>query len=421
MGSLFAGIGGFDLGFERAGFKTVWQVEIDPYAQKVLAKNFPEAERFGDIRECGSHNLKPVDVICGGFPCQDISNAGLRAGIEGERSGLWKEYARIIGELRPRYIVVENVAALLGRGMGVVLGDLAEIGYDAEWEVVSAADVGAPHLRERIWIVAYPRSEGRRKIAGSAHGDEGQNEGWAEIQVYKSSGDGEGCGARNVSYAYGEGLSLTGNTGGIGEAPSGIEPRAATDGDGWWAVEPNVGRGFDGVSVWLDRCVGRGLSNEESRRRVEVLRSVWSGVLSESLWRAAGGLDRIQQAQVLFSFVREYEEGSHEARLLVEGQKAPEGFLRGLRIQAQAGSASRRSGQGEQLAGEHPDAMQLLPRLLAHDSEKAWTFDSWEDAVPRVANGIPARVDRLRGLGNAVVPQIPEMIAKRIKMALEAA
>ncbi len=136
--------GGFDLGFERAGFETVWQVEIDDFCRKVLAKNFPKAERYGDIRECGSHNLKQVDVICGGFPCQDISNAGLRAGIDGERSGLWSEMHRIIRELRPRYVLVENVAALLGRGMGRVLGDLAAIAYDAEWEIVSAADVGAP-------------------------------------------------------------------------------------------------------------------------------------------------------------------------------------------------------------------------------------------------------------------------------------
>jgi DNA (cytosine-5)-methyltransferase 1 len=159
MGSLFAGIGGFDLGFERAGFKTLWQVEIDPYAQKVLAKNFPEAERFGDIRECGSHNLKPVDVICGGFPCQDISNAGKRAGIEGERSGLWSEMHRIIRELRPRYVLVENVAALLGRGMGRVLGDLAEIGYDAEWDCIRAGSIGFEHLRERLFLVAHPNNQ----------------------------------------------------------------------------------------------------------------------------------------------------------------------------------------------------------------------------------------------------------------------
>lgn len=190
MGSLFAGIGGFDLGFERAGFKTSWQVEIDPYCQKVLAKNFPEAERFGDIRECGSHNLKPVDVICGGFPCQDISNAGLRAGIEGERSGLWKEYARIIRELRPKYVVVENVAALLGRGMGVVLGDLAEIGYDAEWQIISAADMGALHLRERVWIVSYPNENGFDKsetFAHPAHNQERNDPTYREVGRTESS------------------------------------------------------------------------------------------------------------------------------------------------------------------------------------------------------------------------------------------
>jgi site-specific DNA-cytosine methylase len=155
-GSLFTGIGGFDLGFERAGIKTVWQVEIDGYCRKVLARHFPDAERFGDIRECGARNLGRVDVLSGGFPCQDISNAGKRAGIDGERSGLWSEYARIIRELRPRYVVVENVAALLGRGMERVLGDLAACGYDAEWQSIRASDVGAPHRRERIWIVAYP-------------------------------------------------------------------------------------------------------------------------------------------------------------------------------------------------------------------------------------------------------------------------
>jgi DNA (cytosine-5)-methyltransferase 1 len=163
LGSLFSGIGGFELGFERAGFKTAWQVEIDPYCREVLEKNFPHAERFGDIRECGRNNLKPVDVVLGGFPCQDVSNAGKRAGIYGEQSGLWGEMLRIVGELRPRYVVVENVAALLGRGMSRVLGDLSEIGYDAEWEVISAADVGAPHLRERVWIAAYNSSVGLGK------------------------------------------------------------------------------------------------------------------------------------------------------------------------------------------------------------------------------------------------------------------
>jgi len=158
-GSLFAGIGGFDLGFERAGIRTVWQVEIDAYCRKVLARHFPTAERFEDIRKCGKHNLAAVDVLSGGFPCQDISAVGPRIGIEGQRSGLWREYARIIRELQPRFAVVENVAALLGRGIGRVIGDLAEIGYDAEWQTVPACHFGLPHLRERVWILAYPHKQ----------------------------------------------------------------------------------------------------------------------------------------------------------------------------------------------------------------------------------------------------------------------
>lgn len=159
LGSLFAGIGGIDLGFERAGFTTSWQVEIDPFCRKVLAKNFPKADRSVIDVKCGNAGtLSRVDVLAGGFPCQDISIAGRGEGIGGARSGLWKEQHRIIGDLRPKYVLVENVGALLGRGMGVVLGDLSEIGYDAEWEIISGRDVGTLHLRNRVWIVAYPNA-----------------------------------------------------------------------------------------------------------------------------------------------------------------------------------------------------------------------------------------------------------------------
>jgi DNA (cytosine-5)-methyltransferase 1 len=156
FGSLFSGIGGMDLGLERAGMECAWQVEIGDYATRVLTKHWPNVPKYRDVREVGKHNLEPVDLICGGFPCQDISNAGKRAGIDGERSGLWSEFHRIICELRPRYVLVENVAALLNRGMGRVLGDLAEVGYDAEWDCIRASDFGASHERERLFIVAYP-------------------------------------------------------------------------------------------------------------------------------------------------------------------------------------------------------------------------------------------------------------------------
>ena len=154
-GSLFSGIGGIDLGFEWAGIETKWQVEIDDYCQKLLSIRFPHTKKFTDVRKVGSHNLEKVDIISGGFPCQDISVAGKGAGIEGERSGLWTELHRVISELRPRFAFIENVPMLTIRGGGRVISDLAEIGYDAEWQIVGADDVGAWHRRKRIWIVAY--------------------------------------------------------------------------------------------------------------------------------------------------------------------------------------------------------------------------------------------------------------------------
>jgi DNA-cytosine methyltransferase len=165
VGSLFAGIGGFDLGFERAGFETVWQVEIDDYCRRVLERHFPRAERFGDIRGCGAHNLKPVDIICGGFPCQDISYAGPGGGLAGERSGLWYEFARVIRQMGPRVVVVENVTALLERGLESILGTLANLGFDAEWSSISACSMGATHMRRRLFIVAHANVfDGRPRV-----------------------------------------------------------------------------------------------------------------------------------------------------------------------------------------------------------------------------------------------------------------
>lgn len=191
FGSLFSGIGGMDLGLERAGMECKWQVERDTFCQKVLAKHWPHVKRYGDIRTVGE--LEPVDLIAGGFPCQDISDAGPRIGIEGERSGLWAEFARIISLLRPRFVLVENVAALLGRGMGRVLGDFSSIGYDAEWDVIPAAALGADHLRERIWIIAYPYGSRVQSIyecwrkqraeemgANASHGNCARLQGWLQ-------------------------------------------------------------------------------------------------------------------------------------------------------------------------------------------------------------------------------------------------
>ena len=156
-GSLFSGIGGIDLGFEMAEIQTLWTCEINEWCNEILEKRFPDATQYKDIKDIGKHNLQPVDIISGGFPCQDISQAGKGQGLKGARSGLWFEMWRIISELRPRWVLIENVPALTYRGGTRVLHDLAEIRYDAEWQIISARDVGAKHLRKRMWIVAYPQ------------------------------------------------------------------------------------------------------------------------------------------------------------------------------------------------------------------------------------------------------------------------
>lgn len=164
---LFSGIGGFSLGLERTGgFRTVAFCESDAYACRVLNKHWPDVPIYGDVRTLGSASLArdgipSPDVVCGGFPCQDISLTGSGEGLAGARSGLWFEFLRIIGETRPQFAIIENVAALRNRGLDQVLRGLAAIGYDAEWHIISAASIGAPHRRERIWIVAYPSGFGR--------------------------------------------------------------------------------------------------------------------------------------------------------------------------------------------------------------------------------------------------------------------
>lgn len=159
MGSLFSGIAGLERGLERAtGAEVVWQAESNPFCRLVLAHHYPKAKRYEDVCDVDG-SAERVDIICGGFPCQDLSYAGKGEGLDGARSGLWSEYERIVCVLRPRYVVVENVAALLARGLGRVLGDLAALGYDAWWDCIPAASVGAPHRRDRLFLVAWRVSD----------------------------------------------------------------------------------------------------------------------------------------------------------------------------------------------------------------------------------------------------------------------
>ena len=245
FGSLFAGIGGFDLGFERAGMVCKWQVEIDDYANRVLAKHWPHVRRWPDVRTWPQPGTERVDVICGGFPCQDISCAGQGAGLDGERSGLFFEAVRVVRELRPQVVVLENVAALLTRGLDRVLGTLAEIGYDAEWHCIPAAAVGAPHLRDRVFINAYADSGGFAR----------NTERYREQDECREQASRRGDSVRlreDVATAKCQRLEKR-------QRQKGKRPHTTIARSDWWLVEPNVGRVAHGISARVDRL--RGLGN----------------------------------------------------------------------------------------------------------------------------------------------------------------
>lgn len=243
----FAGIGGFSLGLERAGFETVAFCEIEPYCQKVLAHHWPEVPIYDDIRQVTAKRLirdgiRP-DVITGGFPCQDISAAGQQAGIDGERSGLWSELARLIGEIQPRYAIMENVTALIsgdsGRWFGRVLGDLAQVGYDAEWHCIPASAIGAHHHRDRVWIISYPRCQPLR------HNRELE----ADSSEWSASANDLTAICKDLAHSNGErGCSRDSKReDAIHARQSPILTREYTGRVGAWDVEPNVGRVANGV------------------------------------------------------------------------------------------------------------------------------------------------------------------------------
>jgi len=252
--ALFAGAGGGILGGKLLGWRTVCAVEWEPYPASVLCARqndgfFAPFPVWDDVQ---TFDGKPwrgiVDVVSGGFPCQDISSAGKGAGIDGERSGMWREMARIIHEVRPQYAFVENSPMLTSRGLGTVLGDLSSMGFDARWGVLGAADVGAPHQRDRIWIVA--RNMAHSKMSNDAP------------SIYKkrptewSQGKFRGIGCSQGKIPNPDCSQQQG-----GSVSSRVHQKNAEFGvSRWWETEPGVGRVADGVVAWMDRlkAIGNG-------------------------------------------------------------------------------------------------------------------------------------------------------------------
>ncbi len=305
FGSLFAGIGGFDLGLERAGMECKWQVEVDPFCQKVLASHWPQVKQYGDIKECGKHNLEPVDLICGGFPCQPFSVAGKRGGTEDDRY-LWPEMLRVISELKPTWVIGENVPGIIQMALEGVLSDLENQGYECQALLIPACGVDAPHRRNRVWVVAY-----RNARECLQQTDEVPARGYAPN---------DGC--TTVAYTESERPGEEGKlqcprsaewiTGGCEAVANSI---CLNDDRGGYGASAVFGKW--GATSRLSGCAGVSYANSEPMGRV---------------------------------------------------------------------------------ANPRSECCEWLP----------------EPSIRRVADGIPHRVDRLRALGNAVVPQIPEILGRMI-------
>jgi DNA (cytosine-5)-methyltransferase 1 len=320
VGSLFSGIGGLDLGLERAGMRVIWQSEIDPYACRVLEKHWPEVVNHGNIKEINWQEVERPDVICGGYPCQPFSTAGKRRGEEDPRH-LWPWVREAISQLRPRYAILENVRGHLSMGGLSVIAELATIGYDAEWRVVSAASVGANHRRDRIIIVAYPDNSGNRASGCDIDGD-----GQALEQ-----------GRQVIAQPWSCGCSSTLANSHSNQSTNGRECQALSSESGSRRNDRS-GSGSDTgeISLGSSGQVASDMADTDSKRFEKPIRTSQGVFSSRDAWGSG------------FEFRR---------------------------------------------------------------------INSWWEVEPnvgRVADGVPSRVDRLKGLGNAVVPQVAEVIGRLV-------
>ncbi len=356
MGSLFSGVGALDIGIERAfggSLTTVFQVEINDYCRRVLARHWPDAIRHIDVRGVGSHNLPRVDILVGGYPCTDIAAGGKRAGLAGAASGLWFEYARVIGEIRPRIIIVENSAASLTPVPGSteppiqrVLSDMATFGYDAWWNCLRAFDVAAPHRRrDRLFVVGWLPGE-----LADADSDGlvqfGEDDLQADEGLEVESGNdptrrGEACGRRPADGQGGAGA------GGIGMAERGL------------------GRDPMRSARRLDEGILADAANDKTRSR-EALRSLQEEAREETaLQRNAGGDEQFSTSKVLQSSLLRHGSTASESDDFSDSETLRQVSFSGMRVvrnDGAAGTPSSRRESSEQFPGKYRDSLCQMSR-----------------------------------------------------------
>ena len=442
--SLFSGIGGIDLAAEWAGFTTVGQVEWADYPTKVLEKHWPDVPRWRDIRSVTAEDfykrtgLRTVDLISGGFPCQPFSVAGKQKGKRDDRY-LWPEMLRVIREIKPTWVLGENVPGILRIAGKTVCEDLEREGYAVTVFNFEAAAVGAPHRRDRVFFVGYAEHNGlpsatvSRSIDAAGHNSEkGQNETgeFTGASIARSNGvvadtDKQGLQGRNSEvmrecaseWFVGKGSTYVADTEsrksgeqesrnrreGIGRGSEKVisEPKGY-----WWSVEPRLGEHINGLPAEMD---GGGINaNTEKAGPRKILSVLQKEIKEKDLQWATGGYGSVQTQEVLQSILHGKiicQRCALKIGIIEACGTIPWELLRSVWGYETTTLASHRRESFKRLTREYSDLMRQLSCYPPPPCPSCWIDGSWEDDIPRVATGVKNRVNRLKCLGNAVVPQ----------------
>jgi len=453
-------------------------VEKDPYCQKVLQKNFRGVSIHDDITTYDGKTCGTVDLITGGFPCQPFSVAGKQKSKEDDRY-LWPEMLRVISETRPAWVIGENVAGIVKLALDDVLADLDSIGYSCQSFIIPAAGVGAGHRRNRVWIVANSREKRcghggnnwkKRQVQSEQNGDfaENKREGYGRFdrtgEICKTNANTAkpGLSERPSKKSKSGGLSkqLERHSENVADTQS-WNPWVKAKREGWkdigggsekidtsnWPIEPDVGGTINGFSSWLDRnidltfisheCIftnviygGDMNDGKEKKDTREILSALWNFNNEKKIQRTPRRLQHVSKKEILLTYLCKLKEDkSYQAWLQLASEETPEKDVRGLSENNEPTGAPYRPRHNKQRTKKYTDIVQTLSRLLAQHSQEMWKRycwgnanpvlinwdDDWENGVPRVAHGIPKRVDRLKCLGNAIVPQVVLPIMQAIK------